>query len=213
MKIGLLFFYLGMKNVAFGLHVPPAASIYCESLFHTYRFSFFLTRHRKTRLGDFTVRPGFIPRITVNANLSQYNFLITYLHEVAHCAVHYKYRGKGRRVAPHGVQWKQEFRNLLVPVLTENVFPQDILAPLLRYAQDPKASTSADQLLYNAIRKYDEVSHPGRVALIQLHEGSNFIFQDRLFTKGILRRTRVLCTDKASQRLYTIPAHAMVEAC
>jgi hypothetical protein len=204
-----------MKNISFGLHVPSLASTYCEELYQLYKFDFFLSKPRRTRLGDFTVRPGFTPRITVNINLNPYNFLITYLHEVAHCVVHYKYKGRSRkRIAPHGIEWKHEFRMLLQPVMNENIFPEDVLVSLLRYSQNPAASTGGDQILFNALRKYDDpYLNAGRIALFQLNEGSNFVFQNRIFTRGTLRRTRVLCTDKASQRLYTIPAHALVEAC
>ncbi|MCE7061898.1 hypothetical protein [Dyadobacter sp. CY343] len=204
-----------MKNISFGLHVPSAASAYCAALFNNHNFAFSLSRPRRTRLGDFTVKPGLIPKITVNANLNPYNFLVTYLHEVAHCVVHYKYRRTLRkRVAPHGAEWKYEFGVLLQPVLNENVFPEDILVHLIRYSHNPSASTGGDQLLFNALRQYDDQAiSSGRVALVQLHEGSNFVFQNRTFTRGILRRTRILCTDKASKRLYTIPAHALVEAC
>ncbi|KAA0990955.1 SprT family zinc-dependent metalloprotease [Dyadobacter aurulentus] len=204
-----------MKSTSFRLHVPSAASEYCDWLFSNHKFVFLLSRPRRTRLGDFTVKPGLIPKITVNANLNPYSFLITYLHEVAHCVVHYKYKGRlKKRVAPHGQEWKHEFGVLLQPVLTESVFPKDILVHLVRYSKNPTASTGGDQLLFNALRKYDDqAANIGRVLLAQLHEGSNFVFQNRTFTRGILRRTRILCTDKASQRLYTIPAHALVEAC
>lgn len=204
-----------MKNVSFGLHVPQAAISYCEELFHSYKFSFSLSRPRRSRLGDFTVKPGFIPRITVNANLNPYNFLITYLHEVAHCVVHQKYNSRlKKRVAPHGKEWKHEFGVLLQPVLNENIFPADILSALIRYAKNPAASTGGDQVLYSTIRKYDEHTVlSGKTALVQLNEGTDFVFQNRLFVRGTLRRTRVLCRDKKSQRLYTIPANALVEAC
>jgi hypothetical protein len=204
-----------MKNISFGLHVPQAAIAYCEELHQFYKFDFLLSRPRRTRLGDFTVKPGYVPRITVNVNLNPYNFLITYLHEVAHYVVHVNYKQRLRkRVAPHGMEWKREFGRLLQPVLNENHFPADILEALVRYAKNPKASTGGDQILSNAIRRYDaQELNSSRIALVQLHEGSNFVFQDRLFVRGSLRRTRVLCTDKASKRLYTIPAHALVEAC
>jgi hypothetical protein len=204
-----------MKNRAFGLPVPQAAISYCEELYYKYQFDFILSRPRRTRLGDFTVRKGCVPRITVNANLNPYNFLITYIHEVAHCAVYQKYNSRlKKRVAPHGKEWKYEFGVLLQPVLNENIFPADILSALVRYAQNPAASTGGDQVLYNAIRKYDEQAvHAGKTALVQLNEGSDFVFHNRLFVRGSLRRTRVLCRDKKSQRLYTIPANALVEAC
>lgn len=201
--------------MSFEPHVPQLAYAYCMQLHQQYKFDFLLSRPRRSRLGDFTTKHGLAPRITVNANLNPYNFLITYIHEVAHCAVYRQYKGIfKRKVAPHGIEWKREFAKLLVPVMNEDIFPIDILKPLLRYARNPKASTGADQILYNAIKKYDDQSlQANKIALVHLVEGANFVFQNRLFTRGSLRRTRVLCTDKASQRRYTIPAHALVEVC
>ena len=201
--------------MSFEPHVPQLAYAYCKQLHQQYKFDFSLSRPRRSRLGDFTTKQGFTPRITVNVNLNPYNFLITYIHEVAHCVVYRQYKGiLKRRVAPHGIEWKREFGKLLVPVMNEEIFPVDILKPLLKYAQNPKASTGADQILYNAIKKYDDQSlQANKIALLHLIEGTNFVFQNRLFTRGSLRRTRVLCTDKVSQRRYTIPAHALVEVC
>jgi len=203
------------KTITLADYVPQLAYAYCDHLHQTYKFDFFLSRPRNTRLGDYTIKPGFVPRITVNKNLNTYNFLITYLHEVAHHVVYLQTKNRLRkRVAPHGQEWKTAFSSLLAPVMNEHVFPADILAPLLKYAQNPKASTSADHILYHAIKKYDD--NPvqlNKVALVHLTEGSNFVFHNRRFVRGSLRRTRVLCTDQVSQRRYTIPAHALVEAC
>jgi hypothetical protein len=195
--------------------VPPTALAYCTDLHRQYQFHFLLSRPRRSRLGDFTSRPGIQPRITVNVNLNPYNFLITYIHEVAHCVVYQQYRNTPRkRIAPHGREWKREFARLLEPVMNETVFPADILQPLRRYALNPKASTGADQALYGAIRNYDESLYPSnKMPLIQLTEGAHFVFQNRLFERGLLRRTRVLCTEQKSKRRYTIPAHALVEKC
>lgn len=216
MKIGLFFFYLWMiKKVSFGDFVPEAALVYCEDIYRNSEFDFAFARPRRSRLGDFTYKKGFRTRITVNVNLNPYNFLITYLHEVAHHHVHKKYNSLSRkRVAPHGAEWKKEFQILLQPVLFNSVFPEDVLQPLKIYAKNPKASTGGDLYLYNALKKYDsrEVTE-NKTALIHLQEGSDFVFQNRIFVRGSVRRTRVLCTDKVSQRRYTIPAHALVEAC
>jgi len=204
-----------IKKVSLQLYVPQAALAYCEHLYQSSNFDFFLSRPRRTRLGDFTIKPGFTPRITVNINLNPYNFLITYLHEIAHFVVYQKYKSPfKKRVAPHGIEWKREFNLLLQPVMNEQVFPAEVLSPLMNYAVNPKASTGADQILYNALKKFDDPSaNINKTALIHLNEGANFVFHDRLFIRGSVRRTRVLCTDKVSQRRYTIPAHALVEAC
>jgi SprT protein len=205
-----------MKHkVTFESYVPESAVAYCQHLFENSDFDFFLARPRRSRLGDFTVKPGLRPRITVNVNLNSYNFLITYLHEVAHYFVYKKYKGPLRRgIAPHGTEWKKEFRDLLAPVMNENTFSSDVLVPLLKYAANPKASTGADQHLYNSLKKYDDPSLTlNKTVLLLLADGADFVFQNRRFVKGQVRRTRVLCIDKVSQRRYTIPAHALVEAC
>lgn len=198
-------------------HLPAAALGYCAGLWQQHQFELRIVRPRRTRLGDFTRKPGKRPRITLNANLSPYSFLITYLHEVAHHVVYNAFPRK--KIAPHGQEWKGAFKELLYPVLNENCFPADILTPLLRYTANPKASTGSDTRLVIALAKYnpDETQacqetegNSNKKTLLHLGEGVNFVFQQRKFTRGPLRRTRVLCFEKVSKRRYTIPAHALV---
>jgi len=198
-------------------HLPQAAVAYCAGLWKQHQFELCIVRPRRTRLGDFTKRPHKNPRITLNANLNPYSFLVTYLHEVAHHVVYAAFPKK--RIAPHGQEWKAAFGDLLQPVLNENCFPADILSPLQRYSYNPKASTGSDAALVLALAKHNpEEVKSGDVAeasankktLLHLSEGANFVFQEREFTRGPLRRTRVLCFEKSSKRRYTIPAHALV---
>lgn len=198
---------------AFESFVPPGAAEYCNSLKATHQFDCYLARPRKGRLGDFTIKPGMVPKITVNVDLNPYNFLITYLHEVAHCIVYRKYKNKrAGSVLPHGVEWKTEFSLLLQPVMHLAFFSADILPHLLHYARNPKASTSADQHLYAALKRHDDQAViDNKIALEHLPEGVTFVFQKRKFTKGAVRRTRVLCVDNSNLRAYTIPLHALVE--
>jgi hypothetical protein len=63
------------------------------------------------------LNPSRRERITVNVNLNPYNFLVTYLHEVAHLEVYRQYK---RRQPPHGKAWKTHFRLLLIPVMSES---------------------------------------------------------------------------------------------
>lgn len=189
--------------------VPPAAIDYCSMLHAKYDFVFLFARPRKTRLGDFTYHPGTKPVITVNRNLNCYAFLITYLHEVAHCAVYRKYK---KRVAPHGTEWKQSFREILLPVLAPEFFPEEILNALSIYAINPKATTSGDVRLAEALKKHDlNYMEDNKTPLKYLKEGSLFVFNGRGFIKGEMRRTRVLCIETVSKKKYTIAAHALVE--
>jgi len=152
-------------------------------------------------------RPQTGHEVTVNANLNPAGFLITYLHEVAHVVT---VREARRRPVPHGAAWKSNFRRLLLPVLTEAVFPLSVLEPLQVYAQNPAASTAGFQPLAQALQSLD-TPLAETLTLHHLREGETFQFHHRTFVRGPLRRTRVLCVEQATGRRYTVPAHASIE--
>ena len=69
-----------------------------------------LSKPRKTKIGDFKVVNGnFI--ISINNDLNQYSFLITLVHELAHAYVYKDYKNN---VQPHGLEWKQIFKDMLL---------------------------------------------------------------------------------------------------
>jgi hypothetical protein len=189
-------------------HIPPAAVAYCLDLWKESPFELKLTKSRQSKVGDFTSRgTKKHPRITLNNDLNPYLFLHTYVHEVAHLRV---YLTRGNRVEPHGEEWKTTFTDLMIPLLWENVFPEEILHELRRHMVHPKASSFADPKLTLAFRKYDK-GGGSMIILADLPEGSIFEFHGRYFKKGKLRRTRVLCQEMKSKRNYLVPAEASVK--
>jgi SprT protein len=187
-------------------HVPASALEYCFNLWKESPFELKVTKSRQTKVGDFTSRrTRNHPRITVNNDLNHFLFLVTYIHEVAHLRVYLEY---GNKVDPHGDQWKSTFTDLMVPLLWESVFPEEILHELRRHMINPKASSFADTTLTQAFRKFDR--NTSHVELSQVPEGSVFRLQDKYFKKGKLRRTRVLCRELQSKRDYLVPADALV---
>ncbi|NDC40519.1 MAG: hypothetical protein EBZ77_03065 [Chitinophagia bacterium] len=113
-----------------------------------------LTHERKSVLGDYRNPTKTEPhRISVNINLNPYNFLITLLHELAHMHTYNLYK---HTVSPHGDEWKQEFRKILVPFIKEKIFPADVTAALMAYLKNPAASTCTDAGLYRALYRYDQ---------------------------------------------------------
>ena len=188
-------------------HVPAAAVEYCFQLWKESPFELKITRSRNTKVGDFTSKGSKLhPRITLNNDLNQFLFLQTYIHEVAHLRV---YLRLGNRVDPHGEEWKSTFTDLMIPVMWEDVFPENVLHELRRHMISPKASSFADQRLIEAFRKHDK-NASAIVVLNQLPEGSIFLFHGRYFRKGKLRRTRILCQEMKSKRNYLVPADAVV---
>jgi SprT protein len=188
-------------------HIPEKAVNYCFTLWNEQPFVLKVTKSRQTKVGDFTSRSHALhPRITLNHDLNPFTFLITYIHEVAHLHVFVRY---GNRVDPHGVEWKTEFQRLMAPVLTEAVFPPDVYSVLSAHMRNPKASSFADSELTRLLRNFDKGSH-NNIFLSDLPEGSMFHLNGRYFTKGKLRRTRVLCKETKSKRHYLVPADALV---
>lgn len=188
-------------------HVPPSTVAYCYDLWTASPFELKITRSRQTKVGDFTSRrTRSHPRITLNNDLNPYLFLVTYVHEVAHLHVYLKY---GARLDPHGDQWKTTFTDLMLPILWESVFPEEILHELRRHMINPKASSFADTALTQAFRRFD-LNRPQQIALSDVPEGSIFKLSNRYFRKGKLRRTRVLCKELKSKRDYLVPADALV---
>ncbi|MEZ0487371.1 sprT domain-containing protein [Fibrella aquatica] len=187
------------------------AVAYCQQLQQQFPFGFRIVRPRRTRLGDFRAFPDGTTHITVNADLNPYAFLITYVHEVAHCAVYHTYKRPGK---PHGRTWQAQFQRLMAPLLTEAIFPVDVLEPLRYYMARPAATTSAQPALMQALRQYNQQpTQPpvtGQVELRQIPEGQVFQLQKKKYIRGKLRRTRVVCKEIQSGRSYAVLADALV---
>ncbi|MEX2513352.1 MAG: transcription elongation protein SprT [Cyclobacteriaceae bacterium] len=190
--------------------VPEKAFNYCYALWEEEPFAFAISRSRNSKLGDFRYRSDRnIQKITINHDLNPYQFLITFIHEVAHHRVYSRYKTSTK---PHGLEWKSTFRFLMSPVLHDRVFPKDILIPLRLHMINPKASTGADFFLMKELKKYDAAKGNDAALLLgDLKIGSRFELKARIFLKLETRRTRVLCKEVATGKRFLISSHAEVE--
>ncbi len=188
-------------------YVPENAVHYCLDLWISIPFHFKVAKKRQSKLGDYRYDPASGSHsISVNFDLNQYSFLITYIHEVAHLLTIDR---NGRKTPPHGDAWKSNFKELMAPMLTDLVFPMDILPLLVQHMKNPKASSYADPALVRALSMYDD-HNDGLVALSMLEEGDVFEFNKSMYTKLSVRRTRALCLQEGTMRKYLIPKMAMV---
>ena len=184
--------------------LPPNTYKQVAPFFQTHAIHLRLTHERKSVLGDYRTPTREKPyhRISVNANLNPYSFLITLLHELAHLLtwVHFK-----NKAAPHGKEWKTQFRHVLIPFLGQGIFPPDVEAALLRYVHNPAASTCTDPALFKALRRYDEPK-PGYKLVEELKPGQWFSTDDgRVYEKLEALRTRSRCRELKSGRVYLFP--------
>src|SRR4051812_30336196 len=120
--------------------LPPGTFDVVAPYFNAHAIHLTLTRHRRSLHGDYRPpsRQHPVHRISVNATLNPYSFLITLVHEIAHLTTTVRY---GLKAAPHGHEWKAEFRKALTPLLGKGHFPEDIETALQAYLYNPAAST------------------------------------------------------------------------
>lgn len=179
---------------------------YCLRLWEENPFHFQLSKRRISKSGDFTCRHGHTPRISINRDLHPLEFLITYVHEVAHLRVHQVH---AFRAEAHGQEWKRTFQELLRPMMLPSIFPTELLTELERHMANPMASTYSDSALTQVLRKQDP--RAANITLLSdLPEGSVFDLNGRWFKKGKLQRTRVLCLEVKSRRKFLVPADVPV---
>lgn len=161
---------------------------------------FRISRSRTSKLGDY--RPpygGHGHRISVNYNLNPYAFLITTVHEFAHLKTWNVHQNK---VKPHGLEWKSVFRELMRPFIQAGLFPDDIQQAIIRYLDNPAASSCTDLGLYRVLKRYD-LSDTITHTVEELPENTIFALKNgRIFQKKEKIRKRYRCIELTTQRIY-----------
>lgn len=188
--------------------MPPGAFEHVEPYFRRHTIHLNLTKHRKSLHGDYRPPSGEHPyhRISVNGTLNPYSFLVTLLHEIAHLTTTVDF---GLKVAPHGREWKSEFRKVLVPVLGKTLFPPEVEHALRDYLDNPAASTCTDPNLYKALSRFDR-SAGDTVHAEAIPPGGVFELGGRKFQKMENLRTRSRCKELSSGKIYFVQGIARV---
>ena len=194
-------------RTSFMKFVPIDFVDYIVELFIQTPVKFKIVPPRKTKLGDFRMANHLEkPEITVNGDLNPYAFLVTTIHEFAHLHTFQTY---GNRVNPHGTEWKNCYKKLLLPVLESKKLPSDIEKVLMNSLISVKASSCSDQHLSRTLKKYDPPKE-GVELLEKLPKNSIFVLNGREFKKGELRRKKFLCEEMISHKMYLVNALAEV---
>ena len=187
--------------------VPKNSIIHVKKLVVDKRIIFLIKNKRKTKHGDFKIKGDNKAQITLNKTKNKYQFLITLLHEIAHYETYINY---GNNVKPHGIEWKNNFRLLMLPFLNTDIFPNEILNNLTHYIKNPKASTENDFNLIMSLKKYDfNLCHN---FVFELKQGDIFMIENGKKYKFIRKRIkRIECMEVESGRKYLFSPQVEVQ--
>ena len=186
--------------------VPVQAKSQMEQLLKTSKVSIKITKKRQTKHGDFRKQRNGSSIITLNTTSNPYRFLITLLHELAHFKVSQSVQ---YRTKPHCKEWKNAYRETLLPFLNPEIFPEPLCTLLASHMINPKASTDRDFALVMALKKHDPPS--STYPIFELKDGQQFELENgRKFVKIKKRRTRFECKELDSGKIYLFSPHAEV---
>lgn len=185
--------------------MPEAAVHSLAELLDKQPLRFIVSKERSSKLGDYRPPVGREKRhrITVNGSLNRMAFLITALHEFAH----FRHRLSDPKGAdlPHGLEWKKHFKEVMQPFLLSEIFPEPLLGVLKKHMQNPRASSTSDVTLSEALMAFDAPPVTGWMLLRELDDQVVFETEKgRKFRKGTLLRSRILCEDMENRRMYRV---------
>ncbi len=187
--------------------VPVPTIDYIDSLVRLYRVNFKIVNPRKTKLGDcrFPLQKDAPITITVNIDLPPIQFLITTLHELAHAKTFREYQNK---VAPHGKEWKNNFKELFQPILNEQYLNFEEINIIMALLKNVSATSSGNHQLNDFLFK----DNPGVTFLKDIPHEKVFVLNERKFKIISKARTRYLCEEIKSKRKYKIHGLAQVSS-
>lgn len=184
--------------------LPQGTFSLIEEWIEGYSLKISISKPRKTKLGDYRYYPqSKRHQITINNNLLPELFLLTLTHEIAHMQAFEHY---GRRIQPHGKEWKKVFQYLIIQ--TFPFFSNQTQKQLAQYAKNPKATLGSHPKLLQLLLgdKKENVYY-----LDELNEGMWFVINQKILKKGILKRTRYLCEEYKTNRKYWVNQSAQVK--
>lgn len=199
---------MSKEEIAEFLHkfIPENAVGYMTDFLYRRPLMLKVTRSRASKYGDYRAPFGkHGHRVSVNGDLNPYAFLLTLVHELAHFNVQVEH---GSKVKPHGSEWKSEFKKLMNPIMTDAVFPPDVLKQIRIYMINPKASTCSDPVLFTVLNKYNKKPI---TYLTDIEYGKPFAFRGRVYKRLEKRRTRYKCMQLPENKYVLINGIAEVQ--
>ncbi len=102
-------------------YLPKNTLDHLRNWFSDYSIHIKITKNRNSKLGDYRKLRDHSHEITINSTLQPQLFFFVLTHELAHLIAFEKF---GRRISPHGKEWKHTFRQMLLESI--EVYEEDL---------------------------------------------------------------------------------------
>lgn len=177
-------------------YLPSNALPILKNWFGDFIIHIKITKERSSKLGDYQKigENKFI--ITINHNLQPELFFFVFTHEMAHLFAFEKF--DRHRISPHGKEWKDTFRRMLVETIS--IYSESVQPLILEYAVSPKANFSASTGLKRYF--YPDILQEDEVFIEQLQLGELFYFREIKYKMEKRRRKNFLCSKVSSGQEY-----------
>lgn len=188
-------------------HIPKGAIAEVDRLLEHDELIVKIKNQRVSKHGDYKKLRNGKHQITVNNNLNEYRFLMTLIHEIAHYEA---FKNFGRKIKPHGKEWKYTFQRLMLPFINPDVFPLELLPLLAKHFRNPKASSNTDEKLALALKQFDPPSD--KYLLFQIPQGDYFrAWNGKIYRRSKKRVKRYECVEVSNNRLWLFNPNAEVD--
>lgn len=185
-------------------YLPENTLPFLKNWFGPYFIHIKITRERNSKLGDYRKLRDNSHEITINSTLEPQLFFFVLTHELAHMLSFEKF---GHRIAPHGSEWKQTFRNMLVESIS--IYHQDLQKIILDFAKSPKANFMASPDLVRYFRLKDNSG--GHVFVEELEPHNEFIYNKQRYILIEKLKKNYLCRNLDNGKTYSFRGLASVQ--
>ena len=195
-----------MSIQTLGKFLPDNGVSHLKKWFADYSIHIKITRDRKSKLGDYRKMRDGSHEITINSTLQPELFFFVLTHELAHLIAFEKY---GRRISPHGNEWKQTFRQMLHESI--EVYTEELKPIIIHFSRSPKANFMASPELVKYFR-FESEDGSG-VFVESIKKGGEFIYKNEKYVLEGLIKKNYLCVNLKTGRKYSFRPLARVQNC
>lgn len=185
-------------------YLPENTLPFLKSWFGDHYIHIKITKGRNSKLGDYRKLPDKSHLITVNSTLDPQLFFFVLTHELAHLLAFEKY---GRRIAPHGSEWKQTYREMLLESLS--IYNDDLKPIIIKFSHSPKANFMASPDLVRYFHMSDLPEHLCFVEDLTPH--NIFIYNKQRYRMIEKLKKNYLCENLDTGKKYIFKSLAKVE--